>query len=119
MWIQQVPKYMLEIAMLIGAAALLLAGKALIDPEQIIAVLAIYLTAAGRLFPSLLRIQSVIFSLQSRQHYASMAHKLFVDLAMLEQHSTSLGFQSSIKGIDVSSIETHHFGANVREATIP
>ena len=119
MWIQQVPKYMLEIAMLIGAAALLLAGKALINPEEIIVVLAIYLTAAGRLFPSLLRIQSVIFSLQSRQHYASMAHKLFVDLATLEQHSTSLGFQSSIKDIDIPSIETHHFGVKVREFAIP
>jgi ABC-type multidrug transport system fused ATPase/permease subunit len=83
MWIQQVPKYMLEVAMLVGAAGLLAVGTILTNSEQIIPVLTIYLTAAGRLFPSLLRIQGAIFSLQSRQHYASMAHELLEDLDLL------------------------------------
>jgi ABC-type multidrug transport system fused ATPase/permease subunit len=76
MWIQQVPKYTLEVAMLLGAAGLLLVGNVMTNPEHLIPVLFIYLTSAGRLFPSILRIQASIFSLQSRQHYAAMTHEL-------------------------------------------
>ncbi len=85
MWVQQVPKYTLEIAMLVGAAGLLGLGQVLTNSEQIVPVLAVYLTAAGRLFPSLLRVQSAVFSLQSRQHYASLAHELLTDLELQEQ----------------------------------
>ena len=95
MWVQQVPKYMLEVAMLVGAAGLLVAGRFLTTSDQIVPVLAIYFTAAGRLFPSLLRIQSAVFSLQSRQHYASMAHELLGDLVFVERDPTYLKSQTS------------------------
>ena len=89
MWIQQVPKYTLEVAMLLGAAALLFAGNAMVNPEQVIPVLFIYLTSAGRLFPSILRIQAGVFSLQSRQHYATMAHELLHVLDSVACDSTT------------------------------
>ena len=108
MWIQQVPKYMLEIAMLVGATGLLVAGKILTNSEQIVPVLAIYLTAAGRIFPSLLRVQSAVFSLQSRQHYATMAHELLANLALVERDSTYLKSQSSVVSNDeIISINTN------------
>ncbi len=103
MWIQQVPKYMLEIAMLVGAAGLLGTGKILTNSEQIVPVLVIYLTAAGRIFPSLLRIQSAVFSLQSRQHFASMAHKLLADLESQMQDSLYIKSQSPNTGYGVIS----------------
>lgn len=115
MWIQQVPKYMLEIAMLVGAAGLLVAGKVLTNSEQIVPVLAIYLTAAGRLFPSLLRVQSAIFSLQSRQHYATMAHELLADLALVERDSSYLKSLSSIGDDGSISINANPSVANVKE----
>ncbi len=93
MWIQQVPKYMLEIAMLVGAAGLLGIGMVITNSQQIVPVLAIYLTAAGRLFPSLLRIQSAVFSLQSRQHYAIMAHELLADLGSQNQDASHIKSQ--------------------------
>ena len=86
MWIQQVPKYTLELAMLFGAAGLLLFGTMITSQEQIFPVLFIYLASAGRLFPSILRIQACIFSLQSRQHFASMAHQLLQDLEFAGSH---------------------------------
>ena len=85
MWIQQVPKYTLEVALLLGAVGLLLAGTLITNSEQTVLILAIFLTAAGRLFPSLLRIQSTIFSLQSRQQYAQMAHELFDELELYDK----------------------------------
>lgn len=106
MWIQQVPKYMLEIAMLIGAAGLLFAGNVLTSSEDVIPVLAVYLAAAGRLFPSLLRVQSSIFSLQSRQHYASMAHELLADLEKVERDSLSAKAHFSTRDLGVSSSNT-------------
>jgi len=104
MWIQQVPKYTLEVAMLVGATGLLAVGKVLTSSDQIVPVIAIYLTAAGRLFPSLLRVQSAVFSLQSRQHYASMAHELFADLAILEGDSSNIKSQISVRDAGIMSI---------------
>jgi ABC-type multidrug transport system fused ATPase/permease subunit len=117
MWIQQVPKYMLEIAMLVGAAGLLVAGKVLTESEQIVPVLAIYLTAAGRLFPSLLRVQSAIFSLQSRQHYATMAHELLADPALVERDSTYLKSQSSVSNDENILINTNPYHAKEKKFT--
>lgn len=114
MWIQQVPKYMLEIAMLFGAAALLFAGKLVTSIEQIVPVLAIYLTAAGRIFPSILRVQSAVFSLQSRQHYASMAHQLLIDLDSVEKESPRIMFQGFKEPIENISISTNQFEANLK-----
>lgn len=107
MWVQQVPKYMLEIAMLVGATGLLVAGKVFTNSEQIVPVLAIYLTAAGRLFPSLLRVQSAVFSLQSRQHYATMAHDLLADLALVERNSSYPKSQSSFRKDEINTNPSH------------
>ena len=85
LWIQQIPKYLLEIAMLLGMVGLFVIGKFLANSVEIGPLIAVYLTASGRLFPSLLRIQSGIFSLQSRQHDASLAHLLLVDLELADQ----------------------------------
>jgi ABC-type multidrug transport system fused ATPase/permease subunit len=115
MWIQQVPKYMLEIAMLVGATGLLVAGKVFTNSEQIVPVLAIYLTAAGRLFPSLLRVQSAVFSLQSRQHYATMAHELLADLALVERNSPYPKSQSSFRKDEINSNPSR---AKVKKLTV-
>ena len=90
MWVQQVPKYTLEVAMLVGAAGLLITGKFLSSTDQIAPIFAIYLTAAGRLFPSLSRIQSAVFSLQSRQHYATMALELLSELESVGRNPSPL-----------------------------
>jgi ABC-type multidrug transport system fused ATPase/permease subunit len=107
MWIQQVPKYTLEVAMLLGVAGLLLGGNIMASPERTIPVLFIYLTAAGRLFPSILRIQACIFSLQSRQHYASMAHELF---QVLESVDIDLATSNGVK----NSTNTHKESATIQ-----
>ena len=115
MWIQQVPKYMLEMAMLVGATGLLVAGKVLTNSEQVVPILAIYLTAAGRLFPSLLRVQSAVFSLQSRQHYAIMAHDMLIDLELVERDSPYLKSQSSISNDGMISINMNLTEAKVKK----
>lgn len=109
MWIQQVPKYTLEVAMLLGAAGLLLAGNFMTNPEQIVPVLFIYLTSAGRLFPSILRIQACVFSLQSRQHYATMAHELLQVLESVGRDLTTIIVVKNSK----NSAHTHEESATI------
>lgn len=81
-WIQQIPKYALEVALLLGATGLLLAGRLLTDSHQIIPILAIYMAGAARIFPSLLRIQSSIFSLRSHSYLAKSALDLLNTLEL-------------------------------------
>lgn len=84
-WIQQIPKYALEVALLVGASGLLLAGRLATDSHEIIPILAIYMAGAARIFPSILRIQSSIFSLRSHSYLAMTAHEL---LSTLETTNT-------------------------------
>lgn len=80
-WIQQIPKYALEIAMLIGASGLLVAGRFSSNSEQIIPILVIYLASSIRIFPSLIRIQSSVFSLKSHAFYGEKALTLIDNFA--------------------------------------
>lgn len=76
MWIQQIPKYALEVAMLLGVVVLVTSGSFFTDSKNLIPVLIVYFTAASRIIPSLLRIQAAVFSLQSKKFYAEMALEL-------------------------------------------
>lgn len=83
-WIQQIPKYALEVALMIGATLLLLAGRFSSDSEHLIPILAIYLAGAARIFPSLLRIQSCLFTLRSHAYLAGKAHEILETLRLEE-----------------------------------
>lgn len=83
-WIQQIPKYALEVALMIGATLLLLAGRFSSDSEHLIPILAIYLAGAARIFPSLLRIQSCLFTLRSHAYLAGKAHEILETLKVEE-----------------------------------
>ena len=84
MWIQQIPKYSLEVALLFGVVIMVFASSFSIDEKLVVSFLALYFTAGSRIIPSLLRIQSAIFSLQSKKNYAHMAVDL---LSALDAHS--------------------------------
>jgi ATP-binding cassette subfamily C protein len=77
-WAQQLPKYALELALILGLSLLVFAGKFFSTTEQTLPILAIYIAGGARIFPSLLRIQSCILSLRSFSYLAESAHK-FID----------------------------------------
>ena len=101
MWIQQVPKYFLEMAMLLGVSILIFGGARFTTDNSLLTVLALYFTAASRLVPSLLRIQASIFSLQSKKNYAELAIKL-------SEQSHSKIFTHSLKNSE-RSLEYQNF----------
>ena len=86
-WIQQIPKYALEIALIFGAVLLILTTQLMGAAQESIPVLSVYLIGATRIFPTLLRIQSSFISLKSNQILASSVHDLF------EKTSGSFGDQ--------------------------
>ncbi len=87
-WMQQIPKYALEVALLVGAAGLLVAGKISSNSAGIIPILIIYLASSARIFPSLTRIQSSMFSIKSHSFYGDAALSLIEEFQRKEIKSS-------------------------------
>jgi ABC-type multidrug transport system fused ATPase/permease subunit len=131
-WIQQIPKYALEVALLLGASGLLLAGRLVTDSNVIIPILAIYMAGAARIFPSLLRIQSSIFSLRSHSYLAMTAHDLLnkfdanrtsikkeevLDLEIIKRYDTRKRYDSESSSdtlISLTNVEFSYPNSNSR-----
>jgi len=82
-WIQQVPKYSMEIALLVGMTLILATATLTAQPEESLPILLIYSVAAARIFPILLRIQASLLSIRSYSPLAHDAFKLLSDLDAL------------------------------------
>lgn len=72
----QVTKYVFEVALVIGAAALALSQFRTEDPTAAIAVVAVFLVAASRAMPSLLRLQQAVVSIKAASGVASLTFEL-------------------------------------------
>jgi ABC-type multidrug transport system fused ATPase/permease subunit len=79
-WVQQIPKYAIEIALLIGTTGILVLGRFTANSEEVIPLVAIYLAGATRIFPSLLRIQSSVLSLRAFSSLSIEVHNLMGQL---------------------------------------
>jgi len=92
LWIQQVPKYVFEIALVIGISLLTLFLVA--NSIENISILIVFIIAAGRLIPSFFRIQSGLLGMKSSYSEAAQ----------------SINFSNSIQTrIDLDSSITHEF----------
>ena len=63
-WLQQVPKYIMELGIILGAALLAVLSWFTSNPTEGITSLAVFLTASTRVVPSILRLQGVHLSLR-------------------------------------------------------
>jgi ABC-type multidrug transport system fused ATPase/permease subunit len=71
------PKYVFELALIVGAGALVLSqfvGSS--DPARSVGILAVFLIAASRLMPSMLRIQTAALTLRTSASQAAPAYQL-------------------------------------------
>lgn len=100
-WMQQIPKYALEIALLVGAVGLLVSGKISSNSADIIPILIIYLASSARIFPSLTRIQASLFSIKSHSFYGDAA------LSLIEEfdRKVDLSPENPLDTAEMSSIE--------------
>lgn len=122
MWIQQIPKYIMEIGLLFGISGLLVISKAVGGHGSLLPILGVYIASAGRLFPALLRVQSSILSLRQNTH---LTHRAFDLLEVLNSTQNPLQEQKetnrrvSSDGLlpwphpDISKGAQQHFFINV------
>ena len=77
-WIQQLPKYIMEVSMMLGI--FLVVATSFITQENSFGIIALYLASAGRLFPSLLRSQSAVLSLRLHSGIVEQTKDLLEEL---------------------------------------
>jgi len=80
LWLQQFPKFVFEISLVIGAAALVAYQVWVNDASNVIGVLFVFLAAAGRLIPALMRIQNSLLQISSYRYGASLTLDLISNL---------------------------------------
>lgn len=71
MWMQMIPKYVLELALLGGIFVILGIGSFSPDPRSFFTILLAFMVAGSRLLPSILRIQSAFYTLKGHSHLAT------------------------------------------------
>lgn len=107
-WVQQLPKSIFEIALVIGAFTLLLFQFGNSNFGEALTLILVFLVASGRLIPALMRIQSSIILIRSHQAGVEMVVSLIDELSKengsdgLDSRQFDLSTAPSIKFNSVS-----------------
>lgn len=70
MWMQMIPKYALELAVLAGVFVILVIGNLFQDTSDLILIIFLFFAAGARLLPSIMRIQAAMYTLKGHEHLA-------------------------------------------------
>ena len=70
MWMQMIPKYALELAVLAGVFVILVIGNLFQDTNDLILIIFLFFAAGTRLLPSIMRIQAAMYTLKGHEHLA-------------------------------------------------
>lgn len=84
----QLSKYVFEVALILGGAILAASQLATKSTSAAVAIIAVFLTAASRVMPSLLRLQAAALGIRSSTGIASTATELARSLAEFDQSAT-------------------------------
>lgn len=102
LFVGQVPKYVFEVALVLGGLALAGALFATSDAESAVATLALFLAASTRVSPALLRLQGSLLGLRGMAGAAGPAYELVQALGKVDEdvtpHPSSTELVSSIRG---------------------
>jgi ATP-binding cassette, subfamily B, bacterial PglK len=111
LWLGQIPKYILEIGLVLAAFLLIMFGQLSTNSSESIGRLAIFLAVAGRLVPSMIRLQSEFINLQGNAGLAKPMNDLLLRFENLNSinlvHPVSQGtVKQSGDGLGPIKIET-------------
>lgn len=98
LWLQQFPKFIFEISLVIGAAALVAYQVWINNASDVIGVLFVFLAAAGRLIPALMRIQNCLLQISNYRYGANLTLDLISDLNDLNVKFKSIPRTVQING---------------------
>jgi ATP-binding cassette subfamily C protein len=96
LWLQQFPKFIFEISLVIGAGALVAYQVWVNDASNVIGVLFVFLAAAGRLIPALMRIQNSLLQISNYRYGANLTLDLISNLDDL-----TLKFRSTPRTVEI------------------
>jgi ABC-type multidrug transport system fused ATPase/permease subunit len=100
-----VPKYLMEVASVVGASLLCILVLTTRDSDQAVTTLAVYLVAASRIMPSILRLQGASLGIKESLGISGPAMEL----------ANSIGLNISERPADVAS-ESHSGGSDKNHA---
>lgn len=109
-WVQQIPKYALEIAVILGLLVMFFFLIFFSDGAETIQLVSIYFAGSIRLLPSILRMQNSIFSLRSFSPLASDFYNLknsFKNTPLVDTQKVQRNIhcsQTDIQGIEFSGV---------------
>lgn len=109
-FINLVPRYSLEIAIVVGAALLAGSQLALRGPVEAIAVIVIFLTAGTRIVPSILRLQSTTLGIRQAYGAARHAIDLKFDLDRWTEHIPQEGADDEDRAFSAAASGFRHDG---------
>jgi len=89
-WLQQIPRYVYENVLILGAILLASVQFLYSDSSQALVTLAVFLVAGSRLMPSILRIQNALISIKSSAGMAKPAFELAAELSKTDISSLSI-----------------------------
>jgi ATP-binding cassette, subfamily B, bacterial PglK len=102
-FIGQLPRYGMEIALVVGAGLLVIALLQLGTAESALGSLALFLTAATRVMPSMLRLNGSRITLRS---LAPRADHAFTMAAHIEEHRTPAAVEDTLPAAPISGAVT-------------
>ena len=109
MWMQMIPKYALELAVLGGVFLILVIGNFFQDTSSLILVCISFFAAGARVVPSILRIQASIYTLKGHEHLATKFFELRTFFSSFEArvqliHQSHEGFPNKSDEICFSNV---------------
>lgn len=112
LWIQQIPKYIFEIALAIGI--FLLSFSLLIESVNNISVLMIFTVASGRLVPAIFRIQSSVLGINLAYSNALVAVNFLDELQVRDDFKSKIPDDSLLNApsIEINSLFYKFPGTN-------
>lgn len=112
LWIQQIPKYIFEIALAIGI--FLLSFSLLIESVNNISVLMIFTVASGRLVPAIFRIQSSVLGINLAYSNALVAINFLDELQVRDDFESRISDYSLLNApsIEINSLFYKFPGTN-------
>lgn len=103
--VAQVPKFVFETALVVGALALLAAQSGFGDPAAAVGSIALFMAAGARVMPSLLRLQVSLINIRQAEGRAQPTYNLQKDLESCRQNLINFDLESFEKGV-----RTRHAG---------
>lgn len=99
-WIQQIPKFALELALMLGAFLIISIGYFYYNGAELLANLVLYMAGASRIFPGILRAQASVLSMRSFSPLNDGFHELNSEI--LKNQRSNLESES-ISGLEENS----------------